>query len=59
VWDEFVALPVQLKTEFILWVDAAAGLDNRARRLRTLVGLLRKQAGLPGLKDGLKDDATE
>jgi hypothetical protein len=51
VWDEFVALPAQLQGEFIMWVDSAAGIDNRARRLRTLVGLLRKEAGLPGLKD--------
>jgi hypothetical protein len=52
VWDEFVALPKQLQGEFILWVSAAAGIDNRARRLRTLVGLLRSEAGLPGIKDG-------
>jgi hypothetical protein len=58
VWDEFVALPAQLQGEFIMWVDAAAGIDNRTRRLRTLVGLLRKEAGLPGLKDDAKDDAN-
>jgi hypothetical protein len=57
VWDEFIALPRELQGEFIMWVDSAAGIDNRARRLRTLVGLLRKQAGLPGIKDG--EDADQ
>jgi hypothetical protein len=51
VWDVFVALPVALQGEFIMWVDAAQGDENRARRMRTLVGLLRKQAGLPNGKD--------
>jgi hypothetical protein len=59
VWDEFIALPRELQGEFIMWVDAAAGIDNRTRRLRTLVGLLRKQAGLPGIKDDSGADQND
>ncbi|MGH2809098.1 MAG: hypothetical protein ACRDKT_17680 [Actinomycetota bacterium] len=51
VWDDFVALPRELQAEFVAWVDAAEGDENRARRTRTLIGLLRSQAGLPPLRD--------
>lgn len=51
VWDDFVALPGELQAEFVAWIDAAEGEENRARRMRTLIGLLRKQAGLPPLRD--------
>ena len=51
VWDDFVALPRELQAEFILWVDAAKGERNAKRRMRTLIGLLRSQAGLPPLRD--------
>ena len=43
VWDDFIALPAELRAEFVLWVETAMGDKHRHRRIGTLINLLRQK----------------
>ena len=43
VWNDFVSLPVELRAEFVMWVETAMGDKHRHRRIGTLINLLRQK----------------